>query len=233
MNKNFDLGRFKAVALENSKILAGLGGGLLLLVLVFLPTVGALAPTFNQLSNDKNTLADLKSQSQKINNYVSLQQPLKSTATLVDQALPDAGNIPDLMTQIQSIASGSAVTLRSLQFGGSTGGSKGSFQTISLQAVFEGSYAGISSLLKNLESTSRLIGVSSISFDAQKDPNDVSSTFVITAYYLPVAVSPAVDQATLDFQSPATQKVLNFLKNLTPYTPQTTSVDVGKSNPFQ
>lgn len=226
--------RYKSLFIENSKIVIGAAGSLLVFLIIFLPTVIRLPENFQRVGQEKEKLVLVSERLKIINNLVSLQQSLKSSLSLADKALPSREEVPILMTQIQALATESGVLLKTLQFGGISKATEAGHKKISLQAMLEGSYVNLTSFLKNLEKTSRIIDVETVSFDSRKNQENLSASLGLSAYFLEketTKIGPT--GVALTFTSQSGLETLNYLKTLRVYEPQTEPATVGKSNPFE
>lgn len=217
--------------MENTKIFIGLGGSAVLVLAIIFPTVGAIPPVYSKNQESSNQSRDLTDRLSKINTLVSSQQAIKSSVVLADKALPSKDDIPDLMNQIQAIATSSGVSLKSLQFGGITKAPEGDFKKISMQAVMDGNFTNMLNMLSNVEVTSRIINVHSVSFDSQKG-DSLTASLGLNAYFSDTTAKPT-GKSSLDFSSPSITSTLDYIKKLKPYNAQKTDINVGKSNPFE
>lgn len=223
--------KYKDFILENTKILVGLGGAVLLAVAVIFPTASAIPSVYQSNLKQKTELAAINTRLKKINGMLSAQQAIKSSVILADRALPSKDDIPNLMNQIQAIATSSGVSLKSLQFNGITKSDDGSYKKINMQAVLDGNFSNFLSMLGNLETTSRLIDVSTLSFDSQKSAGSLTASLGLLSYFVD-SDSKALS-GNMDFGSSAITSTLDYIKKLIPYEPQQLNVKVGKSNPFE
>lgn len=223
--------KYKDFILENTKILVGLGGAVLLAVAVIFPTASAIPSVYQSNLKQKTDLAAINTRFKKINSMLSAQQAIKSSVILADRALPSKDDIPNLMNQIQAIATSSGVTLNSLQFNGITKSDDGGYKKINMQAVLDGNFSNFLSMLANLETTSRLIDVSTLSFDSQKSAGHLTASLGLVSYF--VDSDSKRSTSSIDFSSSTITSTLDYLKKLVPYTPQQVNVTVGKSNPFE
>lgn len=228
-----NLSAYKQLIIENSKIVFGLVGSGLLLFFIFLPTATRLPTSYQKNKEQKEELKNVTQRLENINKLVSLQQSLKSSLTLVDKALPSAEGVPSLMIQIQAIATESGVTLKALQFGGLAKVEGAPYRKISLQAILEGTFTNLSTLLKTLENSSRLVDVESVAFDTRKGEGSLSAALGLSAYFLDTAVAVKTDGMALTFTSKVGLDTLDYLKKLKIYEPQTSLSTTGKSNPFE
>lgn len=223
--------KYKDFILENTKILVGLGGAVLLAVAVIFPTASAIPSVYQNNLKQKTDLAAINTRLKKINSMLSAQQAIKSSVILADRALPSKDDVPNLMNQIQAIATSSGVSLKSLQFNGITKSDDGSYKKINMQAVLDGNFSNFLSMLGNLETTSRLIDVSTLSFDSQKSSGSLTVSLGLVSYFVD-SDSKALS-GNMDFGSPTITSTIDYIKKLIPYEPQQVNVTVGKSNPFE
>lgn len=225
--------RYREFLFENGKVFFGLSLSALLILLVLLPSASSFSPTWQEIQAKEGDLKSSRGRYERIKRLVASQQALKTSLTLVDQALPSQDEVPGLMNQIQSIATSSGVTLKALQFGGIA--PEGLSQKISLQTVLEGSYVNLLSLLKNLELTSRLINVAAVSFDSQKGADILTATLTLNSYFLVTGTDKSKEiGSSFDFAAGPVLKVLDLLKSLKVYQgPANLPLEVGKVNPFQ
>jgi len=232
---NFSLLGYKEIILENAKVILGLGLSLGLLLLVFLPTISALPGSISKRNEQEKILGLLEEKSKKINSLLSLSQTIKTDVTLVDKALPSKDEVPSLMTQIQAIATESGVTLKALQFGGISKMPEKIYKKIILQAVLEGGYANILKDLVNLEKTSRIINVESVSFDSRKGEGVLSVSLGLASFFLESGESEFDPLApiNLNLSDKGVTQIIDFIKTLKIYEPQVSSIEVGRGNPFE
>ncbi len=225
---------YKQLIIENSKIVFGLGGSLVLFLFILLPTAGGLPGVYKKNNEQSAELKNVSQRLENINKLVSLQQSLKSSVSLVDKALPSSEQVPALMTQIQAIATESGVTLKALQFGGLVKIEGAAYRKISLQAILEGTFSNLFSLLKNLETSSRIVDVESVAFDTRKGEGALSATLGLAAYYLDASLAVKNEPgAAMTFTSKGGLDTLDYLKKLKVYEPKTRPSTTGKSNPFE
>lgn len=223
--------KYKDFVLENTKIIIGAGGTLLLVLAIIFPTGTAIPSVYQANLKQTEELALLNKRLKRINSMVSTQQAIKSSVVLADRALPSKDDIPSLMNQIQSIATSSGVSLKSLQFNVITKSEDGTYKKINMQAVMEGSFSNFLKMLENLETTSRLIDVSTLSFDSQKSASGLTVSLGLMSYF--VDHDSKGDSGNMDFTSPTITSTLDYIKKLRPYESQQVDVVVGKSNPFE
>lgn len=224
--------KLKEFFLANLKLFLTSILSLLLVLLVLIPALAALPGSYTNRGAELAKLKDLKEKSQGLNELIAIQQSVKAGLSLVDKALPSAADVPSLMTQIQSLATSSGVTLRALQFGGASVKVKEDYQKFSLIASFEGSFQNFFSFIENVETTSRMVNVESVSFDSQRGGGQLSVSLSLASFYLPLDEGQKGD-THLDLKSPAVVATLDFLKGLKVYEPESLPVVVGKDNPFE
>lgn len=224
--------KYREFLIENIKVFIGLGGSLLLIFLVVWPGFTSIPALYSQNNEEAANLATLKEKQAKIDGLITSAQAVKSGILLADKALPSKDDVPILLNQIQTIATGSGVTLKSLQFSGIIKAESGSHKKVAIQAVMEGSFSNIESMLTNFENTTRIINLSSLSFDSRKNEGNLTVNLGLVSYFL--ENDPKSSAAlSLDLSASQTNATLDYLKKLKPYEPQIINIDVGKSNPFE
>jgi len=223
--------KYKEFILENTKILIGMGGTLLLVLIIIYPTASAIPAVYSKNREQATELESINGRLKKINTLVSSQQAIKSSVILADRVLPSKDDIPNLMNQIQAIATSSGVSLKSLQFSGVSKSDEGSFKRVNMQAIMDGNFSNFLSMLSNLESTSRMIDVSTVAFDSQKNIGGLTGSIGLTSYFVDSDTKGV--SGSMDFTSAAITSTLDYIKKLKPYEPQQINVTVGKSNPFE
>lgn len=224
--------KYKEFILENLKVFVGMGGSLALFLIVIMPSFTSIPGLYSSNKEADGKLALLKTRLGKIDSLVASQQSVRSSVVLADKALPSKDDVPELLNQVQSLATSSAVSLKSLQFSGISKAAEGNFNKISVQAAMEGSYGNIVSMLSNFENTSRIINLGSLSFDSSKGGESLEVTLGLISYYLESDPRKVVN-ANLDLTSKNINSTLEYLKKLKPYESQRVEVNVGKSNPFE
>lgn len=215
--------------------------GLSAVALIALPRILSL-PTLQAELGQKNRQLELyREKNIKLADLLSHSEVLQTDLSLVDSALTDNENVPELLAQIEKIASESGVSVRSLHFGIKTpgapaGAGRSPYQAVELQTEADGSYANIQNFLINLENASRLTFVDSLRFsqEAVHEATLLRASLTLEAYYVAVPNSWSLDRpVTLNLSSPALSKVLEFLKPLRVYRVAISSGGAGKLNPFE
>ncbi len=215
--------------------------GLAAVILVALPRIVTLPALQAELSQKSRQLELYREKNIKLADLLSHSEVLQTDLSLVDSALTDNENVPELLAQIEKIASESGVSVRSLHFGiktpgAQTGAGKNPYQAVDLQTEADGSYANIQNFLINLENASRLTFVDSLRFnqEAVREATLLRASLTLEAYYVSVPEKLSLDRpVTLNLGSPALSKVLEFLKPLKVYRVAISSGGAGKLNPFE
>lgn len=224
--------KYKELLLGNIKVFVGVGGSLLLFFTVILPNLNSLPDLYNKNNQESASLVSLKLKLSKIDVLITSAQAVKSGVLLADRALPSKDDVPILLNQIQAIATSSGVALKSLQFSGIAKSEVGSYKKVAVQAILEGSFANIVSMLTNFENTSRIINLSSFSFDSRKSGDNLTVNLGLVSYFLENGPKTA-SELSLDLSLSQTAATLDYLKKLKVYEPQIINTSVGKSNPFE
>ena len=233
--------KFKSTFLENFYLTIGVVGSLFFVLVLLLPSISLIPSLRSQIKNKSEELRQLRERSARLNSLLSNQSTLKVNLKLVDVAIPSKDDVPNLMTQIQRIATESGVVLKALQFGSgalTTSGTTGSriaadktIKRVVLQVLAEGAFANIQSFLRNLENASRLLTVDSLSFESKKDVGRITSTMVLTSYYIDNVGQDS--SPVLDLSDEEIKSTLSRIKQLKVYESEATQSVVGKANPFE
>ena len=233
--------KIKATFIDNLYLAVSLVGSLFFILVLLFPSLSSIPTLRTKLSAKNEELKQLKAKSSRLNSLISNQSTLKANLKLVDMAVPSKDNVPNLMTQIQRIASDSGVTLKALQFGTSSLNTSAgesnrvladkNIKRVLLQAIAEGAFSNLQSFLRNLEEASRLISVDNVTFENKKSGSSVASTLGLTSYY--VDNVPTDPSFSLDLGSEDLKTTLVKLKSMKIYETETTFSGVGKANPFE
>lgn len=233
--------KLKSTFLGNLYLAVGVVGSLFFVLILLVPSISLIPSLRAQIKSKNEELKQLRERSGHLNALLSNQSTLKVNLKLVDVAIPSKDDVPNLMTQIQRIATESGVVLKALQFGSGalmTSGTTGSriaadksIKRVVLQVLSDGPFGNIQSFLRNLENASRLLSVDSLSFESKKDVGRITATMVLTSYYID---SVGQDSASvLDLSDEEIKSTLSKIKQLKVYESEATPSVVGKANPFE
>ncbi|MEK7610786.1 MAG: type 4a pilus biogenesis protein PilO [Patescibacteria group bacterium] len=215
--------------------------GLLVVLLIAVPRISNLAALKSEIKDNQTKLGNLKEKYVKLTDLLAHQEALESDLSFIDAALPDKENIPELLSQIEKIASESGVSIRALHFGTGASepaktGKEKKFATVQLQAEADGSYANLGSFLNNLENASRLIFVDSLRFSQEtiRDTQRLRVSLSLTSFYVTLPGEIALSRpVTLNLNSPALSRVLEVIKPLRIYKINIGTGGAGRLNPFE
>ncbi len=194
-----------------------------------------LYPSFNDLPEVKAELDDmktketlLKSKIANLNRLVDFKPIVDENSVLVDKVLVSDISVPALLTQIDTIASESGLTVTKLSYSlGTEKTIEGDFtyNTISVSLGTDGTFDQLRAFLISVENAARLIDVDSFRYNyvANEVTGDyVTSTFTLVAPYLYVETTAVTDDPLdLDITSPDFISLINKIKGLRYYDPAT------------
>lgn len=215
--------------------------GLLVVLLIAIPRVSNLSQLKTEIKDNQSKLGSLKEKYVRLTDLLAHQEALESDLSFIDAALPEKENIPELLSQIEKIASESGVSIRALHFGtgpsepGKAGKEK-KYSTVQLQAEADGSYANLGSFLTNLENASRLIFVDSLRFSQEtiRDTQRLRVSLALTSFYVSLPGEITLSRpVTLNLNSPSLSNVLEVIKPLRIYKITIGTGGAGRLNPFE
>lgn len=215
--------------------------GLLMVLLIAVPRISNIPSLTEGIKDNQSKLGNLNEKYVKLTDLLAHQEALESDLSFVDAALPDKENIPELLSQIEKIASESGVSIRALHFGtgpiepGKAGKEK-KYSTVQLQAEADGSYANLGSFLNNLENASRLIFVDSLRFSQEtiRDTQRLRVSLSLTSFYVTLPSEIAISRpVTLNLNSPSSSRILEVIKPLRIYRINIGTGGAGRLNPFE
>lgn len=180
-------------------------------------------------AQNRETLMVLTTRQKIISELATDKTTLSQVSLLVDGVFPTLSSAPVVMAQIQQIASETGIAISALQFAGSTSDKQGA---IKVQAAVKGTYEQVKNFLRTVESSGRMLQVSSLRLQAvdQLDVSGITATFDISSLHFTGGVLPLA--ASAYFKSAEFTKLRTILGSYKIYTPQNDSGAVGKLNPF-
>jgi len=206
---------------------------LALVLVVIIPGVSAI----KQLREEK----DVKEQ--KLNSYEEKNRKLlgfkesggifNEALHVVNNALPDDEKVPELMTELQTIAGEVGMPVSSLQYSGSKGKPTGGSSEIHLQLGVDGDFEQVQTLLDKLENASRVVVVDQFNLSERKEAS-MAATLSVSSFFMPSVTRQQIDvPITLDLNSAKFKDGLEKIKALKVYEVQLgEGSPVGKENPF-
>lgn len=196
------------------------------------------------LQGAKTRLEALTAKKASLDKLTSSSGSSLQLETLVNGVLVNESSVPVVMDQIQQIAGETGVTVVALQFSGSSVASTaaGTGNSIKLQASVSGPYQSVQSFLRSIESSGRLLLVSSLKFSSDiaqissagpvaQNGSYVTATLDINNPYFSGTVDPNADITAL--LAPEFTNLAKVIQNYKIYSPQISNGAVGKDNPFQ
>jgi len=150
-----------------------------LLILGFILIIFYLvSPTYNKVKNLRSLVKTKREVLQNQEKQQQLFQELKQSKELekLDQILPDNPEIPELMIQLETMASQNNLILKSINFTESQ-------NEITSQIALAGSYNALKNYLKALENNLRLMDIVNLNFQAPKENSFYNFNLTIKSYY--------------------------------------------------
>lgn len=218
--------------------------GIFSLGLLGLPSLQRLPEAQKRLKAERQKLTQLKVKNVKLTELLSRQDVLKSNLSLVDAAVTDKEDVPELLAQIEKIASESGVLVRSLHFGlraASPGTAKGAvsekgFGRVYLQSEAEGPYANLQAFLAALEKAIRIVDVEALRFNQEvvRETTRLRATLGLVSFFVGKEKEFYREHpVTLDLGDPKLMNVMEILKTMRIYKVEVVSGETGRLNPFE
>lgn len=209
-----------------------------------LPSLQRLPEAQKRLKAEQQKLAGLKVKNVKLAELLSRQDVLKADLSVVDMAIPDKESVPELLAQIEKIASESGVSVRSLHFGlraASPATTKGAvpekgFGRVYLQSEAEGPYANLQTFLGALEKAVRIVDVESLRFNQEvvRETTRLRATLGLVSFFVEKEKGLTGESpVTLDLGDTKLLKVMDILKTMRLYKVEVVSGGAGRLNPFE
>ncbi|MFH1392294.1 MAG: type 4a pilus biogenesis protein PilO [bacterium] len=148
-----------------------------ILILLFL-----IIPGQSKIKNLKLSIKAKQEALQNQEQQSQLFQELKESKKLeeLNQILPSNPEVPELLLQLENMASQNNLILKSINFTESQ-------NEITAQATLAGSYNALKNYIQALENNLRLIDLVSLNFQSPKDGSYYNFNLTIKAYYEPKA----------------------------------------------
>jgi len=137
-----------------------------------------VSPTYNEVKHLGSLIEIKQAALENQEQQNQLIQELKASKELekLDQVLPDDPEVPELMIQLETMASQNNLILKSINFSENQG-------EIAAQVILAGSYQAFKNYLKAVENNLRLMDVVNLDFQAPKDSSLYDFNLTIKAYY--------------------------------------------------
>lgn len=205
---------------------------IILLALVIIPQLLTYLNVKNKINDmqKRSGVLEVKAQGLEQIDEGSNQQNL----ALVFSLLPKDQTVPEAMVTLQDIISRSGLVLKSTNYGGGRKADKGnSFQ---LSVGVSGPLLSVKNFLVNLQDAPRIFQVESISVQFQKSLSIVDVDIPISVYYEPTSEgTSSLDQPISQLTDKETSILNNLarLSNRSVFSEDTSSVELGKLDPFE
>lgn len=217
-------------------VMVGLSS-IIILALVIIPQFLTYLNVKNQINQTQNKSQNLEAKASELEiiNDVSTQKDLK----VVFSILPMDQDVPNAMIVLQDLITRSGLDLRSTTFGSSKQvAGKNSFQ---LNITVSGQIQLLRDFLIQLQNSSRLFQVESISVQFQKDKGTIEADIPLSVYYQPTLGEigplsqplPKFSDKNEELLSKLTTIINQANKSLNLAEASSSSVPMGKSDPFQ
>lgn len=197
-------------------------------LLVIRPSIAEL-PDLEQEVESKTALKNqLQTKLATLNKLIDFRSVVQENADLAENVLAPEPMVPELLTQIDTIAqeSGLEVTRLNYSIGSSTstpapGEEEPTYSVVNVNLGADGSYEQLVSFMNNLEQSARVVNVDTFRYTGgASDTNTLGITFSISSPYLAVE-SEAVTDTPIDIDVTGTEFVefMNKMKALRLYEP--------------
>lgn len=238
-NLNQPLQKIKPYLLSASLLV----GSILLFLAIGLTSFFGWQEQQSLLSQTNIRLADLTARKAAIDKLNSSSISLSQLGTLANGILADESSAPVVMDQVQQIAAENGVSVVALQFSGNSSSTSDSLgNSVKLQVSVSGPYENVKNFLKSIESSGRLLLVTSLHFSSEvsaavstpatpvQGGSAVTATLDIVNPYFSGKVDKTVDITKLVL--PEFSTLANKLSSYRVYVPRVGQGAIGKQNPF-
>lgn len=179
-----------------------LGISIVLGILVIYPSIISLPKLKTDLSKNIELENQLATKVIKLNKLVDFKKVVDEDSAIVSKILVSESMVPQLLTQIDQIATESGLEANKLSYSfnetstpGSPSGGGTTFVSIALGA--SGSYSQIQAFLSTLENAARIINVSNFRYTLSESPEKtfLGANFSLNSPYLYVQSNATTDDA--------------------------------------
>lgn len=208
---------------------------LILIITVIFPQVRVLISNYQTLNQIKAQEDSLNVKAAQLSNID--QNKLSQNLSLSLSALPADPSLADAVARIQEVVFSSGFNLISVNI--SYGNTKMVPPGFTIIAAIEGPGAILGNLLVNIESSPRVMKVSSVELNRIRNSDAVSVALSVDAYYQEIPQSLGkIDDPLPTLLQEETEILNNLAQNQFSLASQATSVDLslvqkGKANPFE
>jgi Tfp pilus assembly protein PilO len=207
--------------------LISLGVTLLLAFTIAIPSRSKLPTLDTQLKAAGDLRAKLETKIGVLEQLVEYQVVVDEDVKIFEQALPEEAMVPELLTQVDTIARESGLKVTVLSYSVSefrstvTQEEEGAtYETIIINLGVEGGYDQILAFLQNLEMAARIVNVQTIRLTGGESEEGAvyKTTFILSAPYLYVESEAVTDaEVTVDISNSGFLNTLESAKELKYY----------------
>ena len=223
INPQFGKEKIKELLINFIVPLICLGVSVVLIFLIVLPSYNEMPKLKDELSK-KNTLKqDLTKKSLLLKKLIDFKAMLDENSTLVDKVLVSEGNVPQLLDEVNQMATSSGLKVARLSY--SYGdiseqkeGEKPPYNKVNVSLATEGSYDQVILLMQSIENAARVAYATGFRYSLEEESKNLYATFSIESPYLFVKSDAVTDDPlTLDITSPSFVDFINRIKGLKYY----------------
>jgi len=237
---NINISKYKDIAIPVGFIIIALA----ILLLVGFKSFGSLAPLKESIAASQARLTGLEERRRNLEIISGMSGILDENIALVVSAVPEKDEVSGLLSQIQQIAGEAGVTLKSLQYTGSSKGYKSEKAPINsreenglfVQVSVDGSYSQLVKFLELLENARRIVNFESLRLSAvsKEDLTRLNGSLSATGYYLEQKAAREVsgNEKIIDFRSGDLNKILEELRSYKRYETKSLLVEPDVEEPI-
>lgn len=219
---NLDVPKLKSFALNFIVPIVSFSVSLLLIVTVIIPSFKNLPDLKNDLVQKQNLNNTLSKKLSNLERLIDFKRVVDENSTLINNVLVSEEMVPELLSQVDTIAKESSLEVSRLSYSLSQAGSGSlGYPSVDVSLGVIGTYDQLTTFLKLVESASRLIDVSTYRYSiGSKDANALNMNLVLRSPYLFVNSSAVTDDPIdLDVTSQGFLKFVSKIQGLKYYNP--------------
>jgi len=237
---SINISKYKDIAIPVGFIIIALA----IFLLVGFKSFGSLAPLKESIAASQARLTGLEERRRNLEIISGMSGILDENIALVVSAVPEKDEVSGLLSQIQQIAGEAGVTLKSLQYTGSSKGYKSEETPINsreenglfVQVSVDGSYSQLVKFLELLENARRIVNFESLRLSAvsKEDLTRLNGSLSATGYYLEQKAAREVsgNEKIIDFRSGDFNKILEELRSYKRYETKSLLVEPDAEEPI-
>ena len=174
---------------------------ILILVFIAYPLYENISTLQQQINVKQQEEEALKQRIENLKELEKNYQVAKEKSKMVELALPNEKQIPEILIQLENIAGENGMTFSEITPGtamkGTPGGgaktptvspsssASGLYQEIPLTVKIAGSFSGLKNYLKSIEKNVRIFDINAISIEKATEGKVLNISLAITAYFQP------------------------------------------------